>query len=437
MTTPRPLTIGLSLTATWLKGQTPRPLRDPVAFNVDLARMAEAAKLDFVFKPDALYLPVQMSGGPVGLDPLLALTAVALATENIGLVATISTSFTPPFLIARQLQSLNWISKGRAGWNIVTSIEGAENFGAAPLPAPQIRYRKAAECTDVVRQLWASNPAPDGPPQPLSPVNHHGEHFSVRGPLNIPAYPAGEMPLFQAGASQEGRDFAARVAHGIFAAAPDLKAAQELRADLRARAARFGRDPDQIRLLPGLYFFLATSREEAIELHRRAHSHLGRDRRLASLHSVLGADFSHLSDDTKLGPEMLPKAGLAVRSRTHADLLRRFITETRPTLGEVLARPEVTGSAHWVSVGTVEDVLADILRHIEAGAIDGFIALPGGSEGSMRLFFEELMPKLQDMGLFRREYAARSLRAHLGLPPDHAPAGAGIFDMFDEAYRKA
>ncbi|WBU62147.1 NtaA/DmoA family FMN-dependent monooxygenase [Paracoccus albus] len=413
----RQLTIGLSLTATWLKGASEHRNvdEDPVAFNVRLAQMAETAKLDFVFKPDTLFVPPGTPAkGAAPLDPTLALTAVALNTSHIGLVTTISTSFNPPYVTARQLQSLHWMSGGRAGWNIVTSLEGAGNFGAAEMPPPEARYRKAAEFVDTVKALWRSNPPQDlADGRPLPPVNHRGEFFHVDGPLNIAGHPAGDPPLFQAGASDRGRSFAASVADAIFAATPDMAAAQELRADLRRRAVAAGRPADAIRVLPGLYFFIAETREEAWALHRRAHDHFTREQRLEKLRMVLGIDLSHLPDEQILTAEDLPGCDHPVRSRTHADLLRRHILENRPTLGEVLHRPEVVGSAHWVAVGTVEDVLAEIVSWHDEGAIDGFIALPGGSEESMRLFFDQLMRRLADMGLFRNDYGAKTLAEHL------------------------
>lgn len=418
----RQLHIGLSLTPTWLKGRTTNDPEarlggDPVEFNLALTRMAERAKLDFVFKPDYLVLhPGAAGSGFVGLDPTLLLTALARETEKIGLVTTVSTSFNPPFVVARQIQSLHWISKGRAGLNIVTSIEGAENFGSEPMLPPEMRYRKAAEFTEVMRQLWRSYPyeALTGA-TPSAAIGHRGEFFSVKGPLNVPGHAAGPPPLFQAGASDIGRGFAASIADATFAAMPDREAGIELRGDLRWRAEGHGRSADSVRVLPGLYFFLASTREEAWELHARAHAHLTPEQRRKSVMSVLGLDLADLPSEARVTAEMLPSLDTPVRSRTHADLLRRFIETSHPTVAEVLARPEVVGSAHWVCVGTVDDVLAEIVDWFEAGALDGVIAIPGGSLQSLQLFLEELVPALARRGLFRREYEGATLREHLRL----------------------
>ncbi|MFF2529813.1 NtaA/DmoA family FMN-dependent monooxygenase [Brevibacillus sp. NPDC058079] len=430
----RQLCIGLSLNTTWMKGEGWRhpdsdvEKMDSIDYYIAVAKMAEEAKLDFLFRADYLYVHPQMIGDSVNFgspDPTMMFATIARETERIGLVTTISTTFNPPYVVARQLQSLHWLSNGRAGWNIVTSIEGAENFGDGPMPSPEERYAKAMEFTDVVRKLWDSFPQEAividresgvfSDRDKISPIHHSGEFFSVKGPLTLPGHPSGSIPFFQAGASDTGRTFASRVADAIFVAMPDIESGVELRRDLRRRAEEQGRSPDAIKVLPGLYFFLADTREEAQELHKVAHANLSTERRLASLKSVLGLDASGFALDQRVTADMLPDANQPVRSRTHAELLRRYITIHQPTVEEVLARPEVVGSAHWVSVGTVEDVLSDILERFEAGAIDGFIALPGGSEKSMALFFDKLMPKLVERGLFRSEYAGVTLREHLGM----------------------
>ncbi|RGL31066.1 LLM class flavin-dependent oxidoreductase [Paenibacillus polymyxa] len=430
----RQLCIGLSLSATWMKGDGWRRSDSGVEkmgaidYYIDLAKMAEKAKLDFLFKADYLYVSPQMLGDSANFgspDPTMMFAAIARETERIGLVTTISTTFNPPYVVARQLQSLHWLSNGRAGWNIVTSIEGAENFGDSPIPSPQERYAKAMEFTDVVRKLWESFPNEAividresgifSDKDKVTSIHHSGDFFSVRGPLTLPAHTSGSIPLFQAGASDTGRNFASSIADAIFAAMPDLESGVELRTDLRRRAKEHGRDPNAIKVLPGLYFFLAETREEAHELHKSAHAHLSVERRHASLKSVLGLDLSSFELDHCVTADMLPDPNQPVRSRTHAELLRRYITKYEPTVEEVLARPEVVGSAHWVSVGTVDDVLNEIIQRFEAGAIDGFIALPGGSEESMKIFFEKLMPQLVERGLFRSEYAGSTLRAHLAI----------------------
>ncbi|EEK73955.1 Monooxygenase, NtaA/SnaA/SoxA [Bacillus mycoides] len=391
--------------------------------QVELALQAEKAKLDFVFKADYLVAHpdlIARNKGNVILDPTLLFTAIAYATEKIGVVTTASTSFYPPYILARQLQSLNWISNGRVGWNIVTSIDGAENFGEAGMPPSEERYAKAAECTELVRKLWRSHPYEvlkednaDVIREMVQPIEHRGEHFEVKGPLNIPQHISGEMPLFQAGASESGRNFAASVADAIFAAMPDIESGIELRQDLRRRAEKHGRKQEDIRVLPGLYFFIGDSYEEALEMHRQAHQHLTKEKRYALLEMVLGLDVRGVPLESKVTEHMLPSRNQAVRSKTHAELLRNFIIKNEPTVEQILERPEVVGSAHWVAIGTPQDVCKQIMERFEAGALDGFIAIPGGPPKSLDLFFSEVIPLFVRAGVFREEYTGSTLREHL------------------------
>ncbi|WP_433754127.1 NtaA/DmoA family FMN-dependent monooxygenase [Paenibacillus amylolyticus] len=434
MRTKKQLCIGLSLTATWLKGNSWCREDSNVEnlyssdFYLELAQKAEKAKLDFVFKADALLLHVDVLDHTPGFsspDSTIMLASIARETERIGLITTTSTTFNPPYVVARQLQSLNWISKGRAGWNMVTAIGGAENFSNAPMPSSKERYTKAMEFADVVHKLWRSYPHDAlwvdrktgryADREKICAIEHSGEYFSVKGPLNVPAYSPDSLPLLQAGASESGRHFAASVADAVFAATPDIAAGIELREDLRRRASNQGRHPDEIRVLPGMYLFLGKTRDEARELHHEAHAHMTIKHRYSAIQSILGMDISHLSMDCPVTADMLPDLFQPTHSQTHTNLLRRLIINEQPAVRDLLSRPEVVGSAYWIIVGTVEDALREIITWHEAGALDGFIALPGGSMQSMSLFFDELVPMLADQGLFRKEYTGSTLSEHLGM----------------------
>ncbi|CAH2465547.1 MULTISPECIES: NtaA/DmoA family FMN-dependent monooxygenase [Bacillus cereus group] len=421
MSTKKQLCIGLCLISR--KKEQENKFDSGIDEQVELAQLAEKAKLDFVFKADYLVAHpdlIARNKGNVILDPTLLFTAIAYATEKIGVVTTASTSFYPPYILARQLQSLNWISNGRVGWNIVTSIDGAENFGEAGMPPSEERYAKAAECTELVRKLWKSHPYEvlkvdnaDVIREMVQPIEHSGEHFEVKGPLNVPQHISGEMPLFQAGASESGRNFAASVADAIFAAMPDVESGIELRQDLRRRAEKHGRKQDDIRILPGLYFFIGDSYEEALEMHRQAHQHLTKEKRYALLEMILGLDVRGISLESKVTEHMLPSRNQTVRSKTHAELLRNFIIKNEPTVEQILERPEVVGSAHWVAIGTPQDIFKQIMERFEAGALDGFIAIPGGTPKSLDLFFSEVIPLFVRAGVFREEYTGSTLREHL------------------------
>ncbi|PWC14540.1 NtaA/DmoA family FMN-dependent monooxygenase [Brenneria corticis] len=433
----RQLCIGLSIAVTWLSGNGWRRADSRVEeiysadFYLDLARRAENAKLDFLFRPDVMFIdPLRAAQSPSfsSLDPMVLLAAIAGETRRIGLVSTASTTFLPPYLVARQLQSLNWISQGRAGWNVVTALDGNRNFGLDRASAADERYEKALEFTEVVRRLWQSYPhealtldrrkGEYAQADRLRPINHRGRFFSVQGPLNVPDPGSGAIPLFQAGASDRGRDFAARIADGVFAATPDIAAGVELRRDLRRRAQAHGRHPDAIRVLPGLSLYLGKTRREARDLYQETQANQTPAAQYARIRDMLGIDLSRLPPDRPVTPQMLPAPPEPPPSQTHADLLRRLIERERPTISQLLMRPEVTGSAHWLVVGTAEDALNDIVARAAAGAADGFIALPGGSPASLDLLFDELIPRLAERGLFRRDYSGGTLRQHLGMDPE-------------------
>lgn len=432
MSISRKLHIGMSLAPTWLSGAAWHRPDSGIEnlfsreFYIDIAKRAEAVHLDFVFRPDTLFLtPDMLHSGPgfSSLDPMLLLAAIAGETSRIGLLSTASTTFSSPYVVARQIQSLHWLSNGRAGWNIVTALEGNDNFGMSEMPTAQERYARAAEFTEVVQALWKSYPAEAlkidreegryADAALVKPIDHRGAHFQVRGPLNLPAFPGSQIPLVQAGASTEGRDFAASVADAVFASTPDMQAALDLRRDLRARAQQHGRNAQDVRLLPGLSLYLADSRKEATDLFTETHAKMDKARKLASVREMIGLDLSDWPSGKPVTLNDLPEPPQKPRSRTHADLLRRLIEREAPTVEALFTRPEAIGSAHWLVIGTVEDAFAAICEWAEAGAIDGFVALPGGSVSSMHLVLEKLIPRLVDAGLFRSAYAGHTFAEHL------------------------
>lgn len=428
----RKLHIGLSLAPTWLSNNGWRRDDSNVEgifsadFAIDLARRAEAAHLDFVFRPDVSCLTTEVmetASGFASLDPTVLLAAVAQATRHIGLVSTVSTTFYPPYVVARQLQSLHWVSNGRVGWNIVTALQGHENFGLEQMPGAEERYQRAAEFTELVQALWASFPHEAlkidraaghyADTALIRPVNHQGEHFKVKGPLNVPAFPDARIPFIQAGASESGRDFAASVADLVFAPTPDKDAALELRRDLSRRAERHGRSPADIRLLPGLSLYLAATREEARELFLHTHARIDRRRKFASIKEMTGLDLSEWPTDRPVTRDDLPPPLAKTSSRTHTSLLRRLIERESLTVDQLLLRPEVISAAHWQVIGTVDDAVEQIVDWAEAGAMHGFIAAPGGSVQSVHLFLEQVVPRLVELGLFRERYSGLTFIHHL------------------------
>lgn len=321
----RPLCIGMSLAPTWLSGAGWRSPDSGIEglytgeLALQTAQAAEAAHLDFVFLPDTLSLtvePMAQSFGFASLDPTLLMASLAHRTRQIGLVTTIATTFGRPYHVARQLMSLHWLSGGRAGWNIVTALQGHENFGLDQMPDSAARYARAAEFTAAVRALWASFPAEAlildreagqfADTSRLAAAGLEGAGFRIAGPLNLPALPGPRLPLVQAGASGPGRDFAASVADLVFAPTPDMEAALDLRADL-----------------PGLSLHLAPTRREAQELFRHTHSRMDTARRIARFHAATGLDLTGWPKDRPVTLADLPEPAFPPETRTHADLMRR------------------------------------------------------------------------------------------------------------------
>ncbi|KAF1066825.1 MAG: Nitrilotriacetate monooxygenase component A [Pseudomonas citronellolis] len=432
MSTRKGLHIGMSLAPTWLSGEGWRRADSRAEelfgsdFAMDIARRAEAAHLDFVFRPDVSCViaeTLDSGSGFTSLDPTVLLAALTRETSRIGLVTTISTTFFPPYLVARQLQSLHWLSKGRVGWNIVTALQGNQNFGLDAMPSAEERYARAAEYTEVVHRLWASFPHQAllhdrengryADPAQVRPIDHDGDFLKVKGPLNLPAHSA-RIPLIQAGASDSGRDFAASVADIVFAPPPDQSAAAELRQDLSRRAQRHGRNPADIRLLPGLSLFLADTREEARELFMQTHARMDTARKYASIQQMTGLDLSQWPSDRRILASDLPPLQLQPgASRTHVSLLRRLIEREALLPAELLMRPEVLHAAHWQVIGTVDDAVEQISEWAAAGVMDGFIAAPGGSFGSVYLFLDQVVPRLVEAGLFRSHYHGSTFAEHL------------------------
>lgn len=432
MTQRKGLHIGMSLAPTWLSGEGWRRTDSRVEdlfgseFAMDIARRSEAAHLDFVFRPDVSCVvadALESGSGFTSLDPTVLLAALTRETSRIGLVSTVSTTFFPPYLVARQLQSLNWLSKGRVGWNIVTALQGHENFGLQAMPSAEERYARAAEFTEVVHRLWRSFPNQAllldrangryADPAQVQPIAHAGDFLTVQGPLNLPEQGT-RIPLIQAGASDSGRDFAARVADIVFAPTPDQLAAADLRRDLSRRAERHGRQAADIRLLAGLSLFLAPTRQQARELFMDTHARVDKARKYAAIKQMTGLDLNHWPQDQPIHASDLPPLQLQPgASRTHVGLLRRLIERESLLPSELLMRPEVLSAAHWQVIGTVDDAVAEIANWAEAGVMDGFIAAPGGSFGSVYSFLDEVVPRLVELGLFRAAYRGTTFAEHL------------------------
>ena len=411
---------------------SPMGLMD-VGYYQGIAQRAEAGLFDSIFFADILAATDDAAlTGKIWLEPITLLAAIAAVTKRIGLIATASTTYSLPFNLARQFSSIDHISHGRAGWNIVTTWMKAasRNFGDTRDVSLDDRYVLAEEFVEVIKGLWdswADDAVVDdraggvyARPERIRAIDHDGPHYTVAGPLNLPRSPQGRPVLVQAGSSDTGRDFAARHAEAIFTAHLEKATAQEFYADIKARLVKAGRKPDQVLVLPGVNPMIASTETEAKrlvqELNESADPESGR-RTLSSRFG--GYDFSHLPLDEVLSPDDFPHPDTVEASRSRAVMVVGLVERERVTLRELLAK--LAGArGHFTFAGTPEQVADLIQDWFQDGAADGFNVMPPIFPGMLDAFIEEVVPILQARGLFRTEYTGTTLREHYGL--DRPPA---------------
>ncbi len=422
--------------AAWRHPRTdPARLADIGHFQ-QLARLAEAAAFDSVFLADGVEGPTPGANAWVShFEPFTLLAALAVSTERIGLIGTVSTGFTEPYNLARQFASLDHLSRGRAGWNIVTSAgdRAAQNFGRSSNQEHATRYRRAAEFLEVAQSLWDSweddallldrETGLVTAPGKLHEVNHRGEHFSVRGPLNIPRGPQGHPLLVQAGSSEDGRDFAARYAEAVFTAQQTLDDGQSFYADLKRRAAALGRDPAGLVVLPGVVPVLGSTEAEAKALDQELDELINPVRAVHTLSNLLGVDLHDHPLDAPLPP--LPPLSAINGAKSRFELVRDLALRDGLTLRQLIGRLG-GGRGHQVFAGTPEQLADHIELWFTQGAADGFNVMPPILPEGLELFTEHVVPLLRRRGLFRSEYRGSTLREHYGLPrPANRYAAAG------------
>jgi FMN-dependent oxidoreductase (nitrilotriacetate monooxygenase family) len=414
---------------------SPLALTD-IGYYQDLARRAERGLFDSIFLADQLALADDVAHAARGwLEPITVLAALSVSTSRIGLIATASTTYTEPFNLARQFGSLDHMSRGRIGWNIVTSwmAAAARNYGGAEQVTHADRYSRGEEFVQVVKALWdswADDAVLDdrlsgvyAQRQRIRPIDHEGEHYRVAGPINMPRSPQGRPVLVQAGSSDTGRSFAARHAEAIFTAQMEKATAQAFYADLKARVREAGRSEKQVLILPGLSPLIGATEAEALRLARQldelSDPEVGR-KRLSGRFG--GHDFSHLPLDKPLSPEDFPDPRSVEAARSRTEVIVGLVRRERPTLRQLLGR--LAGArGHFTFAGTPEQI-ADLMEDwLKDGAADGFNVMPPVLPAMLDAFISEVIPLLQRRGLFRTAYEGETLRAHYGLERPQAWAG--------------
>lgn len=384
---------------------------------------AEEGKFDLIFIADGLYINDKSIPHFLNrFEPLTILSALAAVSKNIGLVGTLSTSYSEPFTVARQFGSLDVISGGRAGWNVVTSpLEGsALNYSKKEHPDHGKRYRIATEYLEVTRGLWDSweddafvRDKEKGvffDPQKMHALNHEGEFFSVKGPLNIARSKQGQPVVFQAGSSDVGKNYASKEADAIFTGHDTLAEAQEFYRDVKERIVSFGRNPEDVLIFPGIGPILGDTPEEAEQKYQEVASLVTVENALNYLGRFFEQhDFSQYPLD-----EPFPELGELGRNsfQSGTDKIKKDAKEKGLTLREVALQSATPRSSF---IGTPLQVADQIQTWFESGAADGFMlaaAVPNGIEE----FVDLVVPILQERGLFRTEYESDTLRGNLGLP---------------------
>ncbi|MER7643341.1 LLM class flavin-dependent oxidoreductase [Streptomyces sp. NPDC126522] len=393
-----------------------------------LARIAERGTFDSLFLADGPQLWSNLAQRPAGaLEPLTLLTALATATEHIGLIATASTSYNSPYNLARKFASLDIISGGRAGWNIVTTAgaEAARNFGLEHEPAHAERYARAAEFLDVALKLWDSweddaivaDKAAGvwGDDTKIHPPRHQGTYFSVAGALNVPRSPQGYPLLVQAGSSEDGKTFAARYAEAVFTAQQTLADAQAFYKDLKSRTEAAGRNPEHIKVLPGIVPVLGGTEAEARANERLLEDHIVYTHGVDRLERLLQLPSGTLELDGPLPADLPPEdaiEGAKSRYTLVVELARRDRLTVRQLIGRLGG-----GRGHLTFAGTPEQVADAIESWFTQGAADGFNIMPAVLPSGLDAFVDQVVPLLRTRGLLRTEYGPRTtLRERYGLP---------------------
>lgn len=397
-----------------------------ISIYVEQAKQAEAGKIHTIFLADSL-VASEKAPRP-GLEPVTLLSALAAHTSRIGLVASVSTSFTEPYNVARQILSLDHISGGRAGWNLVTSSAGERNFGKA-LPAHDDRYAIASEFAEVVRALWESW-EPDAvrydgqgrqivAAEKVRRIDWRGEHYAVQGPLNLSRSPQDRPILAQAGSSAKGKELGARVADVIFTTGlTEIEPSIRVLRDYKDLAQAHGRSPDQIKVLPGVAPVIGSTDEEARRHWETIIETIDYEEGRQSLAGQFGGiDLEGIDLDEPIPLDQLPQTEAVQGRQSRFGVFRKLIESGKVRTVRDLIIYHSSGAGHWFPIGSVENVADQLQERYERGAADGFniLAFTLKYELGLSAITDHLIPELQKRGVYHHDYAHETLRGNLGL----------------------
>jgi FMN-dependent oxidoreductase (nitrilotriacetate monooxygenase family) len=406
------------------------PLENGTNFQywANLARIAERGKLDAIFLYDGAAIsniplaPMAHTDRATFFDPMTLLPALAMVTSKIGLVSTSSTTYDQPFYVARRYLSLDHLSGGRAGWNMVTGVNVREalNFGTAAM-AHDERYVRAREFAEVVLALWDSW-ADDAfimdkesshffDPAKVQSLDHTGKYFTCAGPMCVARSPQGRPVMVQAGGSEPGKELAAETAEMVYTVQSDFETGREFYADLKGRMAKFGREPHELKVMPGVYTIVGRSEQEAEDIYGELRELVDEEVAKATLGLCLGgADLSLLPFDGPVPTGLSTNAGT-----THLKTMIKIAQDRNLSLRELAMDVAAGGYGHWTVRGTPKQIADQLEERFRGGAADGFNLMPATLPGGLEDFIDLVLPELRRRGLFRTEYDGSTLRDHLGL----------------------
>ncbi len=436
MTEKKPIRLVFNLTpsgihdAAWKTQESPATLSTDIDQLVENARIAEAGKLDAIFMPDS-YGGLKLDDPPRrpwrSLDPTVVFSAIAVATEQIGLIATINAVYGAPFQVARDIASLDHLSRGRAGWNVITSqnANALDVLGLDTVYDRDEKYERAEEFLTIVHQLWESLPQEAIVAEAdanryvdvdlLKPIDVRGKHFSSRGIHSVPPFEGNKPVIVQAGTSQQSKEFAARWADALFTKHRTIASGQRFSSDVRAFAEQAGRSPDDVVILPGLLPIVGSTEAEAHQIKRDLDEQLDHEFLREALAERLGVPISLLDP-----ARPLPYDAIEIEHATPYDRQQRgnLVQEAKDkdlTTHDVLLNNFIAG--HRVVIGAPEQVADDFERWIDAGAADGFAFNVESNPRGITSIVEGLVPELQRRGRFRTEYDGTTFRENLAVGP--------------------
>ncbi|MCE0497403.1 MAG: LLM class flavin-dependent oxidoreductase [Methylacidiphilales bacterium] len=410
--------------ASWRHPSAPVESVMDIEYQIAEAKKAEKALLD------ALFVAEFYSSRTSALDTFSQLSAIAAETTHIGLINTIPTVYNEPYHIARLIASLDHLSRGRAGWNFVTGADSAaHNFNRGRHPSHSERYEEGDEAVEIIKRLWDS--WEDGAILPdkktgryvdesrIHEINFVGKHYSVKGPLNLARPPQGHPVVLQSGSSDTGKEMAAKHGEAVYTAHQSLESAQKFYADLKSRLAKYGRTPDQLLILPGLAPLIGETEAEAKELERELNSYIDTKKALDALSQRFEVNLNNydLDDPVPIDRAISEDKIDGIRSRHEAVL--NPARRAPLTIRQLLYRTNA-GRGHAAITGTPLQVADFIEEWFRNDGADGFNLIPQLEPQTSDLFFEKVIPELQNRGLFRTQYEGRTLRDHFGLK---RPAG--------------